>query len=87
MQNVKVGSRGQVTIPAALRRELRLSEETQLTIMKIGDVLVLTPRKLKGDILARKAARVMKQSGLRLEDLLEDLEQQRDRYNREHYRG
>jgi AbrB family looped-hinge helix DNA binding protein len=87
MQSVKVGSRGQVTIPAALRRELRLNEESQMTIMKIGDVLVLTPRKLKGDIFARKAARAMKQSGLRLENLLEDLEQQRDHYNREHYGG
>jgi len=87
MQSVKVGSRGQVTIPAALRRELRLSEETQRTILKIGDMLVLTPHKLKGDILARKAVRAMKQSGLRLEDLLEDLDQQRARYNCEHYGG
>ncbi|MBI3798731.1 MAG: AbrB/MazE/SpoVT family DNA-binding domain-containing protein [Deltaproteobacteria bacterium] len=74
-----------MTIPAALRKELHLGAETTLTIVKVGDVLVLTPRKLVGDRVAQKAARTMKQAGLRLKDLLEDLEQQRDRYNLEHY--
>lgn len=51
--------------------------------MKVGEVLLLTPRKLIGDAIAKKTARTMKQSGLKLEDLLADLKKQRALYNRE----
>ena len=87
MPTVKVWGRGQLTIPASIRKELHLEEETTLTIVKVGDVLVLTPRTLVGDTVAKKAARVMKKAGLQLQDLLADLDRQRDRYNRERYGG
>jgi AbrB family looped-hinge helix DNA binding protein len=87
MPTVKVWGRGQLTIPASIRKELHLQEETTLTIVKVGDVLVLTPRRLVGDTVAKKAARAMTKAGLRLQDLLADLERQRDRYNRERYGG
>ena len=85
MPTVKVRGRGQVTIPASIRKELDLGDDATLSVVKVGDVLVLTPRKLIGDAVAKKAARAMKKSGLRLEDLLTDLDKQRDRYNRERY--
>ncbi len=85
MPSVKVRGRGQVTIPASIRKELDLGDDATLSVVKVGDVLVLTPRKLIGDAVAKKAARAMKKSGLRLEDLLTDLDKQRDRYNRERY--
>ena len=83
MAVVKVWGRGQLTIPAALRKELRLDEETTLSVVKAGEALVLTPKKLIGDAVAKKAAREMKKAGLTLDDLLRDLEKQRRRYNRE----
>jgi AbrB family looped-hinge helix DNA binding protein len=85
MPSVKVRERGQVTIPASIRKELDLGDDATLSVVKVGDVLVLTPRKLIGDAVAKKAARAMKKAGLRLEDLLTDLDKQRDRYNRERY--
>ncbi len=87
MPTVKVWGRGQLTIPASIRKELHLREESTLTIVKVGDVLLLTPRTLVGDTVAKKAARAMKKAGLRLQDLLADLDRQRDRYNRERYGG
>ena len=85
MPSVKVWGRGQLTIPASIRKELKLGEETIMSIVKVGDVLLLTPRKLIGDAVAKKAARGMKKAGLRLEDLLADLDRQRERYHRERY--
>lgn len=76
--------RGQLTIPASLRKELRVDEETVLNVVKVGDALILTPKKLVGDTLAKKAQKAMEKAGLSLEDLLKDLEKQRERYNREH---
>lgn len=85
MPSVKVRERGQVTIPASIRKELDIGDDATLSIIKVADVLMLTPRKLVGDSVAKKAERAMKKSGLRLEDLLTDLDKQRDRYNRERY--
>ena len=87
MPTVKVWGRGQLTIPASIRKELHLREEATLTIVKVGDALVLTLRTLVGDMVAKKAARAMKKAGLRFQDLLADLDRQRDRYNRERYGG
>ena len=83
MPTVKVWGRGQLTIPASIRKELHLEEDASLTVVKVGDVLLLTPRKLIGDAIAKRAARAMKQAGLKLDDLLADLKKQRERYNLE----
>ena len=85
MPMVKVWGRGQLTIPASLRKELKLGDEATVNLVKVGDVLILTPRKMVGDAVAKKASRAMRRAGLRLEDLLADLDRQRDRYNKERY--
>jgi bifunctional DNA-binding transcriptional regulator/antitoxin component of YhaV-PrlF toxin-antitoxin module len=87
MPTVKVRGRGQLTIPASFRKDLDLNDDAELTVVKVGDVLLLTPRKLIGDTVARKASRAMKQAGVKLDDLLADLSKQRERYNRERYGG
>jgi bifunctional DNA-binding transcriptional regulator/antitoxin component of YhaV-PrlF toxin-antitoxin module len=87
MPTVKVRGRGQLTIPASLRKDLNLDDDAALTVVKVGDVLLLTPRKLIGDAVAKKAARAMKQAGVKLDDLLADLGKQRERYTQERYGG
>jgi bifunctional DNA-binding transcriptional regulator/antitoxin component of YhaV-PrlF toxin-antitoxin module len=85
MAVVKVRSRGQLTLPASVRKDLRLDDEATMTLVKVGDVILLSPRPLKVDAVAKKAERQMKKAGLSLKDLLADLERQRDRYARERY--
>lgn len=87
MAVVKLWGRGQLTIPAPLRKELHLDEEATLDVVKVGEALILTPRKLIGDTLSKRAKKEMKKVGLSLEDLLKDLEKQRERYNQEKYGG
>lgn len=83
MPVVKLRGRGQLTIPDSIRKELELEEDMPLSLVKVGDALLLTPHPLKVDALAKKAKKEMKRSGLRLEDLLADLNHQRDRYRKE----
>lgn len=85
MAVVKMRGRGQVTIPQSLRKDLRLDDETVLTVVKAGNVLLMTPRPLQVDRLAKAAQQGLKKQGLRIEDVLEDLKRQRTRYNKEHY--
>lgn len=85
MAVVKMRGRGQITIPQSLRKDLHIDDETMLTVVKAGDVLLLTPRPLRVDKLAKAAQQALKKQGLRVDDVLEDLKQQRVRYNKERY--
>lgn len=85
MAVVKMRGRGQVTIPQSLRKDLHLDDETMLTVVKVGDVLLMTPRPLQVDRVAKVAQQALKKQGLRIDDVLEDLRHQRARYNKERY--
>lgn len=85
MPVVKLRERGQLTIPYEYRKELRIGKEDVLNILKIGDVLVLVPRQLAGDVVSRKIEGSMKKKGLTLDNLLNNLREQRKKYSRETY--
>jgi AbrB family looped-hinge helix DNA binding protein len=80
---VKIWGRGQLTIPAAIRKELDLKEETALTLVKVGNVILMTPKPLEIDSIAKKARKELKKSGLTVENILADITRQRARYNKE----
>ena len=83
MAVVKVRGRGQVTIPLSLRKELHLDEEAILTVVKAGNVLLMTPP-LQVDTFARRHWE-LKKRGLRVDDVIDDLKGQRTRYNKDRY--
>lgn len=85
MPIVKMRERGQLTIPYEYRKELGLGKEDVLNILKIGDVLILVPRQLAGDVISKKIEGTMKKKGLTLQDLLGNLREQRKRYLKETY--
>jgi bifunctional DNA-binding transcriptional regulator/antitoxin component of YhaV-PrlF toxin-antitoxin module len=85
MPVVKLRERGQLTIPYEYRKELGLGKEDMLNVLKIGDVLILVPRQLAGDIISRKIENEMKEKGLTLDNLLKNLREQRKRYSKETY--
>jgi AbrB family looped-hinge helix DNA binding protein len=85
MALVRVWGRGQLTIPASIRKELNLKEETLLTLVKVGNVILMTPKVLQVDALAKKARKEIKKAGLTVNDIMADLDRQRDRYNKDRY--
>ncbi len=85
MAVVKVRGRGQVTIPLSLRKDLHLDEEVTLTVVKAGNVLLMTPRSLQVDAFAKGAQRELRKRRLRVEDVIDDLKEQRARYNKDRY--
>ena len=82
MALVKVWGRGQLTIPAAIRKDLHLKEEAALTLVKVGNVILMTPTVLHIDSVAKKARKEMKKAGLTLDDVLADLDRQRTQSSR-----
>ncbi len=85
MPTVRIRERGQVTIPSSYRKDLGLEENDSLNVVKIDEMLILTPRKPFGDAISKKIEAGMKRKGLSLDDLLANLKDQRKKYTREAY--
>lgn len=85
MSTTKIWGRGQLTIPASLRKELGLKEDSVVNLVKVGDSLLLVPQPLEGDRLANNFSKAMKKKNITLEDLLSDLKKVRKNYVKEHY--
>ena len=84
---VKLWGRGQLTIPKEVREVLKLDEETQLSVFVVGQCLMLTPKRLLRTALVKDVEKSMKEQGLSLKDLLNDLKTERRRYTGEKYAG
>ncbi|MDO8283322.1 MAG: AbrB/MazE/SpoVT family DNA-binding domain-containing protein [Thermodesulfovibrionia bacterium] len=85
MPIVKIRERGQLTIPAEFRKKLGLEENDAVNMIKVGDSLLITQKRLVGDALSEKMEKAMKKEGLTLDDLLSDLHKQRKQYSKEAY--
>ena len=85
MPTVRIRERGQVTIPSSYRKDLGLAENDSLNVVKIDEMLILTPRRPFGDATAKKVEAAMKRKGVSLDDLLADLKDQRRKHVRETY--
>ncbi len=85
MPTVRIRERGQVTIPSSYRKDLGLAENDSLNIVKVDEMLILTPKSPFGDAMSRKVEASMKRRGLTLDNLLNSLRDQRRKYTREAY--
>ena len=82
MDNVKpyksqIRGRGQLTIPKKVREKGVLYDGETVSIIPIGDSILVTPRKLELDEARLQLGRIMKASGVTLEELIEGLEDER----------
>ena len=82
MDNVKpyksqIRGRGQLTIPKKVREKGALYDGETVSIIPIGDSILVTPRKLELDEARLQLGRIMKASGVTLETLIEGLEDER----------
>jgi len=80
---VRLRKRGQITIPQAVRDNLGVSEGDILTLLQMGDVIMLTPRQPQVPRLADKIAGLMEEEGVSLADLLQGLKEEREAIWRE----
>lgn len=82
MDNVKpyksqIRGRGQLTIPKKVREKGTLYDGEAVSIIPIGDSILITPRKLELDEARLQLGRIMKASGITLKELIEGLEDER----------
>ncbi len=82
--SVSLQSQGQITVPPTLQSQLNLSEGDQLTLLQVGDVILLTPKTLQVPQLTEQIASLREAEGLSLSTLLEGLQTERQAMWAEH---
>ena len=90
MQSVKslvaeIKSRGQLTIPKKIRETSRLEEGQVVSIIPVGDSVIITPRELTLDEARRQIKKILKESGLSAEKVLKGLKEEREAVYKETY--
>ena len=76
---LQMAQRGVITIPKSLRESYGLQPGDVFTLIDLGGVFVLSPRRSEIDTLAEKIADQWAQDGETLETMLQALREERDR--------
>jgi bifunctional DNA-binding transcriptional regulator/antitoxin component of YhaV-PrlF toxin-antitoxin module len=82
---IQVRQRGTLTLPAELREKYDIKPGDTFRLVDLDGVFVLTPMVPMVPELAREIERARLEAGLSVEELLNNLRQQRERYYRENY--
>lgn len=80
-----IKSRGQLTIPKQVRNAGQLDEGQVVSIIPIGDSIIITPKRLALDDARREIKKILKTTGHSLEELMEGLKAEREALYRETY--
>ena len=83
--NGEIKSRGQLTIPKKIRETGCFEVGQAVTIIPVGDSLIITPKRLELGEARRQLRRIIKASGCSLEQLLKGLEEERASLHAEIY--
>lgn len=82
---IQVRNRGVITIPADLREKYGIESGDIFQLVDLDGVFVLTPMVPIVPELAREIEQARLEAGLSIEDLLDGLREQRQRYHQEKY--
>lgn len=69
----RVREKGQVTIPSNIREALHLSKDSILSVTKVGNGILLTPKPSAIESFGTKLSKEADKQGIALEDLLKEL--------------
>jgi len=77
---VNVAQRGVVTLPKSIREAYGLRPGDTLTLLDLGGVFLLSPRRSEIDTLADRITQALTERGETLESMLQVLREERERY-------
>jgi bifunctional DNA-binding transcriptional regulator/antitoxin component of YhaV-PrlF toxin-antitoxin module len=66
-RSVRIKTKGQLIIPEDISEALKLDERSSVTIFRVGEVLLMTPKRLQRASLAKEVEREMKRKGMTLD--------------------
>jgi len=81
----EIKARGQLTIPKKIRELSHLEEGQIVSIIPVGDGIIVTSKRMELDEARREIRKVIKAANVTVEELLEALQDERDRLYQETY--
>jgi bifunctional DNA-binding transcriptional regulator/antitoxin component of YhaV-PrlF toxin-antitoxin module len=81
----EIKARGQLTIPKKMREMSNMDEGSVVSIVPVGDSLIISPRRLELDEARRQLGRLVKASGVSIEKLIGGLKVERSELYNEIY--
>ena len=90
MQSIKsfvtsIKSRGQLTIPKQIRQVGHLEEGQVVSIIPVGDSIIITPKRLELDEARRQIKKILKDTAVSPEEILAGLRVERESLYKETY--
>ena len=77
--------RGQLTIPKKIRQKGQLEEGQAVSLIPVGDSVIVTPRQLPLDEARREIKKILRQTGLSVEEVLAGIREERETLYEEIY--
>ena len=85
-KTIQIRRKGVITVPVELRRQYGLSEGDVFTIVDLGGgAFLLTPGVSEVACLGDQMAEILGEEGVTIEELIQTLEEERERYYQERY--
>lgn len=84
---IQVRERGVITLPAELREKYNIENGRIFRLVDLDGIFVFVPMVPMVPELAREIERIRLEAGLGIEELLQDLREQREKYTKEKYGG
>lgn len=81
----EIKSRGQLTIPKKIREMVHLDEGQLVSIIPIGESIIVTTKRLELDEARRQIKGIIKAAGISVEELLAGLKEERENLFKETY--
>jgi bifunctional DNA-binding transcriptional regulator/antitoxin component of YhaV-PrlF toxin-antitoxin module len=86
INTIQVRKKGSITLPMDLRNKYGVDEGDIFTLIDMGDgSFLLTPRISQVNRLGDRVAEILSEEGVSLDDLLNTLDDERERYYQERY--
>ncbi len=81
----EIKARGQLTIPKKIREQKHLEEGQTVSLIPLGDTVLIAPQRLELDDARRRISRILKETGVKADELLAELVREREALYREKY--
>jgi AbrB family looped-hinge helix DNA binding protein len=81
----EIKARGQLTIPKKIREKGQLEEGQVVSLIPVGDSVIVTPRRLSLDEARREMKKILRQTGLSVDEVLAGIREERGSIYKETY--
>lgn len=82
---IRVGENGEITVPAAYRKKLRLTKGSEIVLVQLGDALMLVPADVALNQLCQRIQDILTGQGISTKQALKNLEKVRRQQFQELY--